>query len=253
MGDTLPEGTTSHPGVQIHQSCYLDEPCEIGAGTRIWHFTHVMRGCRIGRECSIGQNCVISPGVVIGDRCKIQNNVSVYTGVELEEEVFLGPSMVFTNVLTPRAHISRNTPADFSPTRVRAGASIGANATIVAGVTIGRYAMVGAGAVVTRDVPDFALVYGNPARARGWACHCGAMLRFEAVAGGRLSWTAVSGERSADRTQAAGSRSQGSIRDSDEEGRLPVSSQARCGECGSRYVLRDDAVEMVEKVMPPRG
>src|SRR5439155_8206669 len=120
--------------------------------------------------------------VVIGGRCRIQNNVSVYTGVELEDEVFLGPSMVFTNVLTPRAHVPRNTPADFAPTRVRRGATIGANATVVAGVTIGQYALVGAGAVVPRDVPDFVIVYGNPARARGWACPCGASLNFE-VAG----------------------------------------------------------------------
>src|SRR5207247_8432406 len=140
---------------KIHESCYVDPPCEIGEGTRIWHFSHIMKGCRIGRDCSIGQNCLISPGVVIGDRCKIQNNVSVYTGVELEDEVFLGPSMVFTNVLTPRAHIPRNTAAHYVPTRVRRGASIGANATIVAGVTLGEYVMAGAGAVATRDAPAF--------------------------------------------------------------------------------------------------
>src|SRR6266852_6217613 len=174
-------------GPMIHPSCYVDEPCEIGEGTRVWHFSHIMRDCRIGRECTIGQNCVISPGVVIGDRCKIQNNVSVYTGVELEEGVFLGPSMVFTNVLTPRAHIPRNTPADFQATRVRRGVSIGANATIVAGITIGQYAFIGAGAVVTRDVPDFAIVFGNPARRRGWACHCGAALHFEAEVRGEGS------------------------------------------------------------------
>jgi UDP-2-acetamido-3-amino-2,3-dideoxy-glucuronate N-acetyltransferase len=212
----------------IHESCYVDEPCEIGAGTRIWHFSHIMRDCRIGRECTIGQNCVISPGVVVGDHCKIQNNVSVYSGVELEEGVFLGPSMVFTNVLTPRAHIPRNTPADFQSTRVRRGASIGANATLVAGITIGQYALVGAGAVVTRDVPDFAIVYGNPARPRGWACHCGATLRFE-----------------------AGVRGQGSGVSSAPAEAPP--SDARCGACGSRYRLGDGAVVMEEMVMPGSG
>src|SRR6516165_3974357 len=130
----------THHSSLIHESCYVDEPCQIGEGTRIWHFSHIMRDCRIGRDCSIGQNCVVSPGVVIGDRCRIQNNVSVYSGVELEEDVFLGPSMVFTNVLTPRAHIRRNTAADFAATHVRRGATIGANATIVAGLTIGQFA-----------------------------------------------------------------------------------------------------------------
>jgi UDP-2-acetamido-3-amino-2,3-dideoxy-glucuronate N-acetyltransferase len=202
----------------IHESCYIDEPCEIGAGTKIWHFSHIMRDCRIGRDCTIGQNCVISPGVVIGDGCKIQNNVSVYTGVELEEGVFLGPSMVFTNVLTPRAHIPRNTAADFRSTRVRRGASIGANATIVAGITIGQYAFVGAGAVVTRDVPDFAIVFGNPARQRGWACHCGAALHFEAGVSGATA-------------------------EADP-------SEARCEDCGSRYRLQEGAVVMEERAMP---
>jgi UDP-2-acetamido-3-amino-2,3-dideoxy-glucuronate N-acetyltransferase len=216
-------------GVQIHESCYLDAPCEIGEGTRIWHFSHIMKGCRIGRDCSIGQNCVISPGVVIGDRCKIQNNVSVYTGVELEAEVFLGPSMVFTNVLTPRAHIPRNTPADFARTVVRGGASIGANATIVAGVSVGRYALVGAGAVVTRDVPDFAIVYGNPARARGWACHCGAALRF-AEAGQRPP----QGTRTVDMAGTS----------------VGALSIARCADCGSRYELGEGVVAMVEQTMP---
>ena len=211
--------------VQIHASCYIDEPCEIGAGTKIWHFSHIMRDCRIGRDCTIGQNCVISPGVVIGDGCKIQNNVSVYTGVELEEGVFLGPSMVFTNVLTPRAHIPRNTAADFRSTRVRRGASIGANATIVAGITIGQYAFIGAGAVVTRDVPDFAIVYGNPARRRGWACHCGVALQFEAGVGGQGSGVSPA-------PAEAGA------------------SGTRCEDCGSRYRLQDGAVVMEEMVMP---
>ncbi len=236
MSAQQPQDSARFPRVQLHESCYIDLPCEIGAGTKIWHFSHVMKGCRIGQECSIGQNCVISPGVVIGDRCKIQNNVSVYTGVELEEEVFLGPSMVFTNVLTPRAHISRNTPADFAPTRVRAGASVGANATIVAGVTIGRYALVGAGAVVTRDVPDFAIAYGNPARRRGWACHCGVLLRFAEVTGNGRPETddAPRGERETI---------------PDRRGDLSV-SEARCETCGSRYELRDSGVAMIEQRMP---
>jgi UDP-2-acetamido-3-amino-2,3-dideoxy-glucuronate N-acetyltransferase len=217
----------------IHETCWVDEPCEVGAGTRIWHFSHIMRDCRIGRECSIGQNCVISPEVVIGDRCKIQNNVSVYTGVELEAEVFLGPSMVFTNVLTPRAHISRNSPAHFSKTMVRRGASIGANATIVAGVTIGQYAMIGAGAVVTRDVPDFALVYGNPARARGWACHCGAALQF----------------RPETRVRAAASES-GLPEREGSGGDDPSALCTRCEACGSRYRWEGGRVVMEEQVMP---
>jgi UDP-2-acetamido-3-amino-2,3-dideoxy-glucuronate N-acetyltransferase len=158
-----------------HESCYLDQPCEIGPGTRIWHFSHVMPHSRIGARCNIGQNVVISPHVTIGSNVKIQNNVSVYTGVVLEDDVFCGPSMVFTNVVNPRSHVSRKD--EYRTTLVKRGASIGANATIVCGVTIGKYAFVGAGAVVTRDIPDFALAYGNPARVRGWMCECGLTLR----------------------------------------------------------------------------
>jgi UDP-2-acetamido-3-amino-2,3-dideoxy-glucuronate N-acetyltransferase len=157
-----------------HESSYIDEGCQIGAGTRIWHFTHVMSRARIGERCNIGQNVVISPDVVIGDNVKIQNNVSVYTGVVLEDDVFCGPSMVFTNVVNPRSHVSRKN--EYRPTLVRRGASLGANSTVVCGHTIGRYAFVGAGAVVTRDVPDYALVVGNPARIAGWVCACGAKL-----------------------------------------------------------------------------
>ncbi|MCX6361560.1 MAG: acyltransferase [Armatimonadetes bacterium] len=160
----------------VHPSSYVDAPCEIGDGTQIWHFCHVMKNCVIGPACRIGQNVVISPGVRIGANVKIQNNVSVYTGVILEDDVFCGPGMVFTNVLTPRSAYPRNTADDYHATLVRRGASIGANATVVCGVTIGEHAFVGAGAVVTRDVPAYAMVYGNPARVRGWACRCGVKL-----------------------------------------------------------------------------
>ena len=154
-----------------HESCYIDEPCEIGPGTRIWHFTHIMKNCRIGARCNIGQNVVISPEVVIGENVKIQNNVSVYTGCILEDDVFCGPSMVFTNVINPRSHVTRRD--EYKTTLVRRGASLGANCTVVCGTTIGRYAFIGAGSVVTRDVPDFALFHGNPAKPRGWMCACG--------------------------------------------------------------------------------
>ena len=160
----------------VHESSYIDEPCLIGAGTKIWHFSHIMRNSRIGANCNIGQNVVISPDVVIGNNVKIQNNVSVYTGVELEDDVFCGPSMVFTNVINPRSHVVRRD--EYRRTLVQKGASIGANATIVCGITIGRYAFIGAGSVVTRDVPAHALVYGNPARVRGWMCACGIAVDF---------------------------------------------------------------------------
>ena len=158
----------------VHESSYVDEPCEIGEGTKIWHFSHVMSNSRIGRRCNIGQNVVISPGVRIGDNVKIQNNVSVYTGVEMEDDVFCGPSMVFTNVVNPRSHVSRKD--EYRKTLVKRGASIGANATVVCGNTIGRYAFIGAGSVVTRDIPDYALVVGNPGRIVGWMCECGIKL-----------------------------------------------------------------------------
>lgn len=155
----------------VHESSYVDEPCDIGAGTKIWHFCHVMRDCIIGEECNIGQNVVISPGCVIGSKVKIQNNVSVYTGVSLEDDVFCGPSVVFTNVINPRSHVSRKD--EYRSTRVQRGATIGANATIVCGTDLGRYSFVGAGAVVTKNVPDYAIVFGNPARVMGWSCNCG--------------------------------------------------------------------------------
>jgi UDP-2-acetamido-3-amino-2,3-dideoxy-glucuronate N-acetyltransferase len=158
----------------VHQSSYVDDGCQIGAGTKIWHFSHIMTGARIGERCNIGQNVVVSPGVVIGTNVKIQNNVSVYTGVILEDDVFCGPSMVFTNVVNPRSHVPRKD--DYLETRVGRGASLGANSTVVCGHTIGQYAFVGAGAVVTRNIPDYALVVGNPSRVVGWMCHCGIKL-----------------------------------------------------------------------------
>jgi UDP-2-acetamido-3-amino-2,3-dideoxy-glucuronate N-acetyltransferase len=158
----------------VHESSYVDADCTIGPGTKVWHFCHVMSGARIGPACNIGQNVVISPGVTIGANVKIQNNVSVYTGVVLEDDVFCGPSMVFTNVVNPRSHVSRK--AEYLQTLVKRGATLGANSTIVCGHTVGRYAFVGAGAVVTRDIPDYALVVGNPGRITGWMCDCGVKL-----------------------------------------------------------------------------
>ena len=158
----------------IHPSAVVDAGVVIGESTRVWHFCHLMTGAQIGVHCVLGQNVMIGPGVVVGNGVKIQNNVSVYTGVTLEDDVFCGPSVVFTNVLTPRAFIERKD--EFSPTLVGRGTTIGANATVLCGVTIGTYAMVGAGAVVTRDVPDHALVLGNPARRVGWIGRTGIRL-----------------------------------------------------------------------------
>jgi UDP-2-acetamido-3-amino-2,3-dideoxy-glucuronate N-acetyltransferase len=149
----------------------VDQPCEIGDRTRIWHFAHVMADAHIGQGCVIGQNVLVSSGVRIGNNVKIQNNVSVYTGVELEDDVFCGPSMVFTNVINPRSHIIRK--HEYKKTLVKRGATLGANCTIVCGTTIGQFAFIAAGAVVTRDVPDYALMMGVPARRSGWACQCG--------------------------------------------------------------------------------
>ncbi len=160
----------------VHESSYVDEPCEIGDGTKIWHFSHIMSGCKIGERCNIGQNAVVSPDVVLGNNVKIQNNVSVYTGVICEDDVFLGPSCVFTNVINPRSHIVRK--SEYRKTLLKKGSSVGANATIVCGHTIGKYALVGAGSVVTKDVPDYAIVTGNPARIKGYVCACGEKLNF---------------------------------------------------------------------------
>jgi UDP-2-acetamido-3-amino-2,3-dideoxy-glucuronate N-acetyltransferase len=183
-----------------HESSYIDDGCQIGADTKIWHFTHVMARARIGRRCNIGQNVVISPDVIIGDNVKIQNNVSVYTGVVLEDDVFCGPSLVFTNVVNPRSHVPRKD--EYRETLVKRGATLGANATIVCGHTIGRFAFVGAGAVVTHHVPDYAIVVGNPGRVTGWMCACGVKL-------------------------AAGSR---------------PPEQATCAACGSQYLAAGNAL-----------
>jgi UDP-2-acetamido-3-amino-2,3-dideoxy-glucuronate N-acetyltransferase len=161
----------------VHESSYIDTPCEIGEGTKIWHFSHVQEGARIGENCSIGQNVNIANNVVIGNNVKIQNNVSVYEGVELEDYVFCGPSMVFTNIKNPRCKYPQKGGAYYEKTLVKEGASIGANATIVCGHTIGRNAFIAAGAVVTSDVPDYALMAGVPAKRAGWVCECGSCLK----------------------------------------------------------------------------
>lgn len=162
----------------VHESSYIDEDVEIGEGTKIWHFCHIQRGARIGRRCSLGQNVNVSNHVKVGDGCKLQNNVSLYEGVELEDYVFCGPSCVFTNDLTPRAKYPKGS-AGYHKTLIREGASIGANATIVCGHTVGRWALIGAGAVVTDDVPDYALMLGVPARLAGYVCRCGTRMNFE--------------------------------------------------------------------------
>lgn len=199
-------GTPPVKSYFVHPSSYVDEPCEIGEGTVIWHFCHVMPHSRIGKDCRIGQNVFIAPYVQVGNNVKIQNNVSVYTGVTLEDDVFCGPSIVFTNVATPRSAVPRNRVEDYLPTLVKQGASLGANATIVCGHTIGRFAFIGAGTVVTRDVPDYAMVYGNPGRIRGWACECGARLEFR-----------------------------------DDKLRFP-DERAHCGECSRTYVMKNGKV-----------
>lgn len=161
----------------IHESSYVDEPCKIGEGTKIWHFSHIMQDSQIGKNCNIGQNVVISPQVKIGDNVKIQNNVSVYTGVICENDVFLGPSCVFTNVINPRSHVSRKN--EYKQTLLKQGCSIGANSTIICGHTIGKYALVGAGTVVTKDIEDYAVAVGNPMRIIGYVCNCGKKLNFD--------------------------------------------------------------------------
>ena len=191
----------------IHKSSYVDEPVEIGEGTKIWHFSHILPNTKIGKKCIIGQNCMIGPDVNIGNGCKIQNNVSIFKGVELEDYVFCGPSCVFTNVLTPRAFIERK--HEFRKTLVKKGATIGANATIVCGNTIGKYAMIGAGAVVVTDVEDYALYTGLPAKRTGWVCKCGVVLVHKDKIKGYLV--------------------------KDEGNKKTIS----CPNCGSTYILED--------------
>jgi UDP-2-acetamido-3-amino-2,3-dideoxy-glucuronate N-acetyltransferase len=163
-------------GYMAHETAVIDDGCSIGEGTKVWHFSHLMTGCAVGKNCTIGQNVMIASGVVLGNNIKVQNNVSVYTGVTCEDDVFLGPSCVFTNVINPRSAVSRK--HEYKPTIVCKGASIGANATIICGIEIGSYAMIGAGAVVTKNVPAFALVVGNPARQIGWVSAYGHRLHF---------------------------------------------------------------------------
>ena len=190
--------------VFIHESAYVDEGATVGHGTRIWHFCHIMAGAVIGERCSLGQNVVVMNGTRMGMNCKIQNNVSIYEGVELEDDVFCGPSMVFTNVINPRSAVSRKN--EYQRTLVRRGATIGANATIVCGATLGEYAFIGAGAVVTKDVKPFALVTGVPGRQVGWMCRCG------------------------ERLSGIGNRESG----------------IECSACGTRYVLADEQLRLAE-------
>ena len=177
----------------VHESSYVDEGAQIGSDTNIWHFCHVMNGAVIGERCNIGQNVFVAADVIIGNNVKIQNNVSVFKGVVLEDDVFLGPSMVFTNVSNPRSHVSRRD--EYKTTLVKKGATVGANATILCGITLGQYCFIGAGAVVTRNVPDYGLVYGNPGRVQGWMCQCGTRLEFEMVDGQEQALCPECGER----------------------------------------------------------
>jgi UDP-2-acetamido-3-amino-2,3-dideoxy-glucuronate N-acetyltransferase len=167
----------------VHESAYVDDGATIGDGTKVWHFSHISTGATIGTNCSLGQNVFVARGVTVGDHVKIQNNVSIYEGVVLEDYVFCGPSMVFTNVRTPRSAFPRNTAADYLETRVKHGASIGANATVVCGVTIHEWAFIAAGAVVTKDVPAYALIAGVPGRTIAWVCQCGVTLHFDGGGG----------------------------------------------------------------------
>lgn len=194
----------------VHESSYIDEPVTIGEGSKIWHFCHLMKGAVIGKRCNLGQNVFVGSRVTIGNNVKIQNNVSVYDDVHIEDDVFCGPSMVFTNVLNPRSHIPRK--HEYQKTVVKKGASIGANATVVCGITIGRFAFIGAGAVVTRDVPAYALMVGVPARQTGWMCHCGVRLALPITSNTVM--------------------------------------EAQCSICGSQYRLADDELIPIEEKLP---
>ena len=163
----------------VHESSYIDEPCEIGEGTKIWHFSHIQKNAKIGKNCTIGQNVNVANNVKIGDYCKIQNNVSIYEGVTLEDYVFCGPSMVFTNILDPKCKYPQVGTQNYIKTLVKVGASIGANATIICGNIIGKHSMIGAGTVVTKDIPDYALVVGNPNKIIGWVSEAGKKLKFD--------------------------------------------------------------------------
>jgi UDP-2-acetamido-3-amino-2,3-dideoxy-glucuronate N-acetyltransferase len=219
-------------GVFIHESSYVDDGAVIGDGTKIWHFCHVMPGAVIGERCSLGQNVVVMPGTRIGNNVKIQNNVSIYEGVELEDDVFCGPSMVFTNVINPRSAVSRK--HEYQRTLVRRGVTIGANATVVCGVTLGEYAFVGAGAVVTKDVKPFALVTGVPARQVGWMCRCGQGLG--------------TADRGLGRDASARAEASSAVEGSRPSPRSPVPSPRliQCAACGTQYELDDDNLRLVE-------
>ncbi len=179
-----------HPQFFAHSTAVIDDGCSIGEGTKIWHFSHLMSGCQLGKNCNLGQNVVVSPGVILGNNVKVQNNVSIYTGVICDDDVFLGPSMVFTNVINPRSAVNRK--SEYTKTHVGKGASIGANATIVCGHDIGKFAFIGAGAVVTKNVPDYALVVGNPSRQTGWMSEFGHKLEFDPEG---FAWCKESGEK----------------------------------------------------------
>lgn len=194
-------------GGEAHESSYVDEGAVVGAGTKIWHFCHVMAGAVVGERCSLGQNVVVMPRVTLGRNVKVQNNVSLYEGVRCEDDVFLGPSMVFTNVLNPRSHVSRK--HEYRATLVKRGATVGANATVVCGHTLGEYSFVGAGSVVTHDVPAYAMVVGVPARVLGWMCRCGERLPLGAVIGARV--------------------------------------EAACTVCGARYVGENGAIQPIDE------